>query len=269
MKLFHDATGKTLGGAGDDGGVSATEQRQRTITVLSVVVTAIAVVAFVAFYPGGLGTRIREAIGAEGRINPAVQEQGVPGGHYEFLATQRGSDQPVGWNPCREIHYVVNPDGAPPNWETLIKDGIAEVEARTGLAFRSDGTTDDRGFEDRFAGGGDPLPALIGWADDQEVPQLEGDVAGIGGATYAEVGGHRTYVTGMVVLDVETDDKLASAKDAEVVQLAVLLHELGHLVGLAHVDDRGEIMYADGVTRTSYGTGDLDGLARLGSVPCR
>ena len=245
------------------------EQRQRTITVLSVVVTAIALTAFLAFDPGTLGTRIREAIGAEGRIHPEVQEQGIPGGHYEFLATQRGGDDPVGWNPCREIHYVVNPAGSPPGWQELIDVGIAEVEHRTGLGFRYDGTTDERNFDDRFAPDGDPLPVLIGWADSEEVPELEGDVAGIGGATYAEVGGRRAYVTGMVVLDVETYDELISKKDTETVQLAVLLHELGHLVGLAHVDDRGEIMFADGVTRTSYGTGDLDGLARLGAGGCR
>ncbi len=246
-----------------------TEQRQRTVTVVSVVVTSVALLAFVAFDPGTLGTTIREAIGAEGRIHPEVEEQGIPGGHYAFLATQRGSEDPVGWNPCREIHYVVNPEGSPPGYEDLVRDGIDEVEDRTGLAFRYDGTTEDRNFDDRFAPGGDPLPVLIGWADRDEVPDLEGDVAGIGGATYAEVGGRRTYVTGMVVLDVETYDKLASTKDATSVELAVLLHELGHLVGLAHVDDEGEIMYADGVTRTTYGTGDLDGLARLGSGGCR
>ena len=189
-----------------------TEERQRTITVVSVIVTAIAITAFVAFDPGTLGTRIREAIGAEGRIHPEVQEQGIPGGHYEFLATQRGSDDPVRWNPCREIHYAVNPEGSPPDWKTLVEDGVDEVEARTGLAFRFDGTTDDRGFEDRFAANGDPLPVLIGWADDEEVPDLEGDVAGIGGATYAELGGRRAYVTGMVVLDVETYDRLAARR---------------------------------------------------------
>lgn len=246
----------------------AHEQRQRTVTVVSTVVTAIAVAAFLAFDPGTLGTRIREAIGAEGRIHPEVQEQGIPGGHYDFMVTQRGSDEPVRWNPCREIHYVVNPQGSPPDYETLVERAIAEVEEHTGLAFEYVGTTEERNFDDRFAADGDPQPVLIGWADAEEVPELEGDVAGIGGATYAEANGRRTYVTGMVVLDVDAYDELVSRKDTESVQLAVLLHELGHLVGLAHVEDRGEIMFGDGVARTSFGTGDLKGLARLGAGGC-
>ena len=30
----------------------------------------------------------------------------------------------MAWNPCEPIHYVVNPDGAPDDWEGLVDDGI-------------------------------------------------------------------------------------------------------------------------------------------------
>ena len=45
----------------------------------------------------------------------------------------------------------------------------------------------------------------------------------------------------------------------------VLMHELGHLAGIDHVNDPGQVMYPvardDGPT--TYGAGDLDGLWRV------
>ncbi len=49
----------------------------------------------------------------------------------------------------------------------------------------------------------------------------------------------------------------------------MILHELVHVVGLAHVDDPTELMHPesqDGVT--ALGPGDRAGLARLGQGPC-
>ncbi len=48
----------------------------------------------------------------------------------------------------------------------------------------------------------------------------------------------------------------------------MVLHELGHVLGLAHVDDRHEVMYEKGVRISDYGPGDLKGLKILGSGPC-
>jgi hypothetical protein len=49
---------------------------------------------------------------------------------------------------------------------------------------------------------------------------------------------------------------------------AIVMHELGHVVGLAHVDDRGELMYADSVGQKTFGPGDLTGLGALGRGRC-
>jgi hypothetical protein len=64
-------------------------------------------------------------------------------------------------------------------------------------------------------------------------------------------------------------DLFASFDAAEAVTAqAIVDHELAHVVGLGHVEDPGELMYEHALERTTYGPGDREGLARLGSVDC-
>ena len=50
---------------------------------------------------------------------------------------------------------------------------------------------------------------------------------------------------------------------------AVMLHELGHLVGLDHTSDRHQIMFSESQYNVlDYGGGDLRGLALLGKQAC-
>ena len=74
------------------------------------------------------------------------------------------------------------------------------------------------------------------------------------------------YVTGMVVLDRAVFDSFGPFEQASA--QAIVDHEFGHLVGLGHVDDGGELMYDKNLRVTTYGPGDLEGLARLGNVSC-
>lgn len=241
-------------------------ERERTITVVSVVVTLIAVGAYVTFGNSPVSTTLRSMFGVDDRLRPPVTPDAD--GAYAFLDVRPGG-QPVGFNPCQEIEYVVNPSGAPDDWESLVDTAIGELSDATGLAFSFEGTTDSRDFAERIDAGGDPDPVIIAWADDEEVDELADDVAGIGGPTVVQRGRLLSYVSGSVVMDTDITDRLDRQIGGTNAQLGLLLHELGHLVGLDHVTDSSELMFAQATSMTSFGPGDLQGLALLGAIPCR
>jgi predicted Zn-dependent protease len=96
-------------------------------------------------------------------------------------------------------------------------------------------------------------------------------MAGIGGpgGSFGPTAASRHYTSGMVAFD--TTDLLALEANpqtrSEVQQ--IVLHELGHLVGLDHIDDRSEVMFPTASTAiTGYANGDLRGLHALGSGTC-
>ena len=98
-----------------------------------------------------------------------------------------------------------------------------------------------------------------------EVPELEGDVAGIGGSAATALDTRDAhYVTGQVVLDADDFGDIRNPDEAQ----AIVDHEFGHLVGLDHVDDPNELMHAEHTGQTSFGPGDLEGLPILGELAC-
>ncbi|MBV6729346.1 matrixin family metalloprotease [Nocardioides daeguensis] len=185
----------------------------------------------------------------------------VPDPTYAFLEEQPyRAGEPVTWRPCEPIHYEVNPAhaaGTDDEAVARVRAAVAEVARASGFRFEYDGTTARRPGARTAPEIGRAAPVLVAWADADEVPDLAGDVAGVGGAATREEGRWFWYVTGGVVLD-------ADALDGGADERATLLHELGHVLGLDHVDSRRELMYAESVGRQDFGEGDLRGLARLG-----
>ncbi|MGD9957901.1 matrixin family metalloprotease [Nocardioides sp.] len=179
---------------------------------------------------------------------------------YRFLHTHpRGGTLPIGYDPCTPIVVTVDPDGAPDDYRDLVETAMEHTSSASGLSFDYAGPTSERNFSERDSSD----PVLVLWADADEVPELAGDVAGIGGSSMLTGTGRPYYVTGSIVLDRDNFEAGTSAASRQ----AILDHEFGHLVGLDHVNRIGELMNPSPRV-TTYGRGDLRGLALLGQVPC-
>lgn len=220
----------------------------------------------------------RPGLPADAAYAPLGTPQPAPSGSggYRFLNLQDdGSGRPVRWDPCRPIHYVLQDTGRPAGGDEAVRAAVARVEHLTGLRFVFDGYTTEvprpgRPTMDRARYGDRWSPVLVAWTDPAQYPPMEG-YAGLGGAdpVPGDRPGRMRYVTGVVLLNRVHLDRVATWPGGQARLRAVALHEFGHLVGLDHVEDPGELMY-DRPTTLAYDfeDGDRRGLAALSGGPC-
>lgn len=237
--------------------------------------------ALVIIWTGG---RLGAWAGSRDAPPPGLEEAAAPlgtpplgaptSGPYTFLQTQSDGFSPVTYDPCRPIHYVVRPDGAPVGADELLATGLSRIEEATGLHFVADGSTTEAPTEHREVYqpqryGRRWAPVLIAWSSPAETPDLAGDVAGSAGSASVTLHGTAHYVSGVVVLDGPAISQLLGSANGTALAQGVVTHELAHLVGLGHVDDPTQLMNPTAaVNVTSLASGDRAGLARVGLGPC-
>lgn len=132
---------------------------------------------------------------------------------------------------------------------------------------RSDGVPDTRPAAPDVLGRHDPV--VVAWTTPGEVTAPAGHVAGTAGSASVRTSELAAqYVTGGVALDAPDLAAIHQRPDGAGEVRAIVMHELGHLVGLDHVDDPGELMHRQNVGQLAFGPGDREGLAALGSGSC-
>lgn len=202
------------------------------------------------------------------RVVPSYAPRGSVAAHT-FAASPTAR-----WNSCRVVDYRVNATQASPGALKDVKGALMRVHRATGLRFAYQGTTTivPQSFFDSYP----PDSAMvIAWAKPEQSPLLtQGGESplGVGGsawtfgfydATGAAVSNIRS---GHVVIDSTQQDRSPAGFGSGKTRGELLMHEIGHAVGLEHTYDARQIMYPlmqSGVAR--WGAGDLAGLATLGA----
>ena len=203
-----------------------------------------------------------ESIALEGATHPMG---------FRFRHVDPATGAAVRYDPCTPIHYVINPSGAPKGGVEDVHTAIAATAEASGLQFVYDGTTEEvpdpvrepfqpELYGDRWA------PVLVGWATGLPGTGSTGEgmrTVGLAGSIYRpNEDGHLVYVSGQAFFD--STANLEPGFGGETWGQAIL-HELGHIVGLHHVDDPTSVMNpVVGLRPAAWGDGDRRGLWELG-----
>lgn len=226
----------------------------------------------------------RESCPAEGRIGSSAHGKRAqrPASGYTFLfATGTDGCFPARFNPCEPVPFVLNDTLAPPGGVDDLRTAFDELASATGITFVEEGTTDEPlGIQrepyqpERY--GRRWAPILVGWSA-LGIPQRPDgsgdDIIVVGRGRPLRVGD--VLVSGVLelnadaVIDRSTGAPLPGGFGAGVTRGRVMLHELGHVVGLGHAGSPAQLMYPELAEHTAptaaFGVGDLAGLRLLGA----
>jgi Matrixin len=205
--------------------------------------------------------------------SPSAATRAKVDGAFKFL--ERVGGAPVRWNPCETISYAVNTDGATSSIEADLHEALARVTRATQIEFVSVGTTEEtfmRAYQRmRYKGVIRKAELIFIWVDHGDYqailrrlhdPRPSIAFAKTMAGLFAD---QDQYFGGIIVMDAEATSQRGFGHSYA--HGSVLLHELGHIMGLDHVKDPDQLMYSGPYPNyglQGFGPGDLEGLRRIG-----
>ena len=189
---------------------------------------------------------------------------------FDFI-TREASGSPARWDTCRPAWYRINPAGAPPGSEAVIHEAFARAAAASGIPFAYACESDVVPFSPGVQyplGQADTVYVAFSSAD--VVADLRGGVIALGGSGYTSTPAGRTRLAlGAVVVDTDATSLEVGFHGGYSLG-SLVIHELGHVMNLAHVNAPDQVMdpYLKVSSPTDYQAGDRAGLALLTAEGC-